>query len=47
VERLNALSSDNDQLNEMKDNAAKRAHEFHYYKVVDAVNQQMQKQFPT
>jgi glycosyltransferase involved in cell wall biosynthesis len=45
-ERLNALSSDNDQLNEMKDNAAKRAQEFHYNKVVDAVNQQMQKQFP-
>jgi len=47
VERLNALSSDNDQLNEMKDNAAKRAQEFHYNKVIDAVNQQMQKQFPS
>jgi glycosyltransferase involved in cell wall biosynthesis len=47
VERLNALSSDNDQLNEMKDNAAKRAKEFHYNKVVEAVNQQMRKQFST
>jgi glycosyltransferase involved in cell wall biosynthesis len=44
---LNALSSDIDRLNEMKENAAKRAQEFHYSKVVEGVNQQMQKQFPT
>jgi glycosyltransferase involved in cell wall biosynthesis len=47
VERLNALSSDKDQLNQMKLNAAKRAQEFHYQKVIDAANQQMRKQFPT
>jgi len=45
VERLNALSSDIDRLNEMKENAAKRAQEFHYSKVVEVVNQQMRKQF--
>jgi glycosyltransferase involved in cell wall biosynthesis len=47
VERLNALWSDKNQLKEMKQNATKRAQEFHYNKVVDAVNQQMQKQFPS
>ena len=47
VQRLNALSLDKNQLNEMKVNAAKRAQEFHYSKVVEVVNQQMQKQFPT
>ncbi len=45
VQRLNALCSNIDQLKEMKQNAAKRAQEFHYSKVVEAVNQQMQ--FPT
>ena len=45
VERLNALCSDNELLNEMKRNAAKRAQEFHYNKVIDTVNQQMLKQF--
>jgi hypothetical protein len=44
---LNALFTDIDQLNEMKENASKRAQEFHYNKVVDAVNQQMRKQFPS
>jgi glycosyltransferase involved in cell wall biosynthesis len=47
VERLNALILDKDQLNQMKLNAAKRAQEFHYKKVVEVVNQQIQKQFPT
>ncbi len=47
VERLNALSSDKDQLNQMKLNAAKRAQEFHYQKVIDAANQQMRKRFPS
>jgi glycosyltransferase involved in cell wall biosynthesis len=47
VQLLNALSSHIDRLNEMKENAAKRAQEFHYSKVVEVVNQQMQKQFPT
>ncbi len=47
VQRLNALCSDIDQLNEMKENASKRAQEFHYSKVVEAVNQQMRKQFPS
>jgi glycosyltransferase involved in cell wall biosynthesis len=47
VQLLNALSSDIDRLNEMKENAAKRAQEFHYSKVVEVVNQQMQKQFPS
>jgi glycosyltransferase involved in cell wall biosynthesis len=46
VQLLNALSSDIDRLNEMKENAAKRAQEFHYSKVVEVVNQQMRKQFP-
>ena len=47
VQLLNALSSDIDRLNEMKENAVKRAQEFHYSKVVEAVNQQMRKQFPS
>ncbi len=47
VERLNALSSDKNQLKEMKRNATKRAQEFHFNKVVDVVNQQMRKQFPS
>lgn len=47
VQLLNALSSDIDRLNELKENASKRAQEFHYSKVVDAVNQQIRKQFPS
>jgi glycosyltransferase involved in cell wall biosynthesis len=47
VQHLNALCSDKDELNEMKQNAAKRAQEFHYSKVVEVVNQQMRKQFPS
>ena len=45
VQRLNALCSDIDQLNKMKKNASKCAQEFHYSKVVEAVNQQMRNQF--
>jgi glycosyltransferase involved in cell wall biosynthesis len=44
VERLNALSLDDGQLNDLKENASKRAHKFHYKKIVDAVNQRRPKQ---